>query len=85
MQVGSELRYEGAGLVDASGEYKIGFNGDVSGVPAGEYRVTIKPRDYQELARSNSRSIPETYRDSSTTPLKVTVKEESNTFDFVLR
>jgi hypothetical protein len=85
VQAGSEIRYEGAALVDAKGMYKIGFNGDASGVPAGEYMVTIKPRDYQELANSNSGRIPEKYRDQSTTSLKVTVTEQENTFNFVLR
>lgn len=85
VQAGSELRYEGAALVDARGPYRIGFNGDESGVPAGDYKVTIKPRDYQELANSNSGRIPEKYRDPSSTPLKVTVTEQENTFNFVLR
>ncbi len=85
VKAGGKVRYEGTGLVDAQGQYQIGFNGDSSGVPAGQYKVTIKPRDYQELRPSNSSRIPERYRQSSTTPLEVSVQEEPNTFDFVLQ
>jgi hypothetical protein len=85
VRAGRELRYEGAGLIDAKGDYKVGFNGNDAGVPAGEYKVTIRPRDYQELRNSNSGRIPEAYRDLSTTPLTVTVKEEPNAFNFVLK
>jgi hypothetical protein len=79
------IRYETAGLVDANGRYKIGFNGDHSGAPAGECVVTVQPRDYQELPQSNSKRIPARYRDPSKTPLKVTVKEADNVFNFELR
>jgi hypothetical protein len=85
VKAGGKIRYEGAGLVDARGQYKIGLNGDGAGVPAGDYKVTIKPRDYQELPNSNSNGIPKRYREPSETPLTVTVKEEPNTFDFVLQ
>jgi hypothetical protein len=84
VKAGSKVRYEGAGPVDAQGNYVIGFGGDEAGVPTGEYKVTIKPRDYQELRHSNSAWIPAKYREQSTTPLTVTVKEEDNTFDFEL-
>ena len=80
-----KIRYEGAGQVDANGKYTIGFNGSERGVAAGEYLVTITPRDYQELPNSNSAQIPKQYRDKMTTPLTVTVKEEDNTFDFELQ
>jgi hypothetical protein len=79
-----KVRYEGAGLIDSQGKYKIGFGGDDTGVPAGEYKVTIEPREYQELANSNSERIPKRYRGKSDTPLTVTVEEKDNTFDFVL-
>ena len=79
------IRYEAASLVDAQGRYKLGFNGDHSGAPAGDCRVSIQPRDYQELPKSNSRQIPVRYRDSLKTPLKVTVKEGENTLNFVLK
>jgi hypothetical protein len=85
IEVGSELRYEGAGLVNAQGKYKIGFNGNNAGVPAGEYKVSIAPRDYQELRGSNSNKIPKIYRDQATTPLRKIVKEEENVFDFELK
>jgi hypothetical protein len=85
IKAGGKIRYEGAGQVDAQGRYKVGLNGDGAGVPAGDYKVTIKPRDYQELRNSNSSSIPRRYREPSDTPLTVTVKEESNTFDFELK
>lgn len=85
VKTGGKVRYEGTGLVDVQGKYQVGFNGDKSGVPAGQYKVTIKPRDYQELRQSNSSRIPEPYRELSTTPLTVNVQEEANTFNFVLR
>jgi hypothetical protein len=79
------IRYEAAGLVDANGKYQLGFNGDRSGAPAGECKVTIQPRDYQELPNSNSKRIPARYRDKTKTPLTVAVKEGTNTFDFELK
>ncbi len=85
VKAGSKIRYEGACLVDAQGNYKIGFNGDGAGVPAGQYKVTILPRDYQELPNSNSESIPPQYREKSQTPLTLTVKEEDNTFEIELK
>jgi hypothetical protein len=79
------LRYEAAGLVDAGGNYKLGFNGDNKGVPAGEYKVTIMPRDYQELSNSNSSRIPKGYQQQNTTRLNnITVKEGDNELNFVL-
>ena len=85
VEAGSLIRYEGAGLVDAQGKFKIGFNANNAGVPAGEYKVTINPRDYQELRGSNSSQIPKKYRDQATTPLTRTVKEEANVFNFDLK
>ncbi len=85
IEAGSLIRYEGAGLVDAQGKYKVGFNADNKGVPAGEYKVTINPRDYQELKGSNSNRIPKSYRERGTTPLTRTVKEEENVFNFDLK
>jgi hypothetical protein len=85
VETGSQVRYEGAGLVDAHGKYKIGFNANNAGVPAGEYKVTINPRDYQELRGSNSNRIPRVYRERATTPLTRVVKEEDNVFNFDLK
>lgn len=85
VEVGDQIRFEGSGLVDAQGKYKIGFNGNNLGVPPGEYKVTINPRDYQELKGSNSTRIPKSYREQSTTPLVRTVKEEDNVFNFDLK
>ncbi|HLJ97808.1 MAG TPA: hypothetical protein VKU02_31895 [Gemmataceae bacterium] len=79
------IRYEAAALVDARGQYQLGFNGDHSGAPAGEYKVTIQPRDYQELANSNTKRIPARYRDRSKTPLAASVKEGTNTLNFELK
>ncbi len=79
------IRYEAASLIDADGKYTLGFNGDGSGAAAGDYKVTIMPRDYQELRNSNSQRIPPRYREQATTPLTVAVKEEDNTFNFELK
>jgi hypothetical protein len=80
------IRYETAALVDLKGNYELGFNGDRSGAPAGDYKVTIMPRDYQELRQSNSNRIPARYREQSTTPLtEITVKEGDNVLDFELK
>ena len=82
---GWQVRYEGAGLIDNQGRFKVGFGGNTAGVATGEYKVTIQPREYQELRSSNSGQIPKPYREKDTTPLTVTVEEKENTFDFVLR
>jgi hypothetical protein len=79
-----DIRFDAASLVDANGHYKLGFNGDGKGAAAGEYKVTITPRETSELPRSNSESIPEKYREKSSTPLTVMVAETDNTFDFTL-
>jgi hypothetical protein len=78
-------RYQAAGLIDASGKYKIGFSGNDKGAPEGEYKVTIVPRDYQELQGSNSGRIPARYREVASTPLTATVKEADNVFDFEIK
>ena len=80
-----KIRYEGAGLVDDQGRFKVGLNGDGAGVPAGEYKVTVAPRDYKELPKSNSRRIPAQYRGKDATPLTITVREQENTVDIVLK
>jgi hypothetical protein len=85
VSVGGKVRYEGAGLVDAQGNYKIGFANNDAGVAAGEYKVTIQPREDVELPNSNSSRIPAKYREQSSTPLIVTVKEGDNNFDFDLK
>ncbi|HLN30322.1 MAG TPA: hypothetical protein VK395_21445 [Gemmataceae bacterium] len=77
-------RYEAAGLVDAHGNYVIGFNNDKSGAPTGEYKVRIEPLDYNELKNANSKRIPQKYRSQGSTPLTRTVGEGDNTFDLVL-
>jgi len=85
METHGKMRYEGAGLVDDQGRYKIGLNADGTGVPAGEYKVQVQPREYQELPRSNSSKIPNQFREKDTTPLTLTVKEQDNTFAIVLK
>jgi hypothetical protein len=80
-----QFRYEGAGLINNKGEYKAGLPGKNDGLPPGEYKVTVKPRDYQEISGSNSRQIPAKYRDQGNTPLAVTIEEKENTFNFVLK
>ena len=84
MKVDGKVRYEGSALIDADGNYKIGFNGDGKGVPAGDYKVTIMPRDYRELSNSNSSRIPLNYRSSNETPLTLVVKEGENVFNIEL-
>jgi hypothetical protein len=79
------LRYEAAGLVDEKGNYKLGFNGDGKGVPPGEYKVSVMPRDYQELPNSNSKSIPQRIQDKSTTHLTATVIQGDNELNFELK
>ena len=79
------LRYECADLVDANGNYTLGFNGDKAGAPPGEYKVLIQPREMNELPNSNSQKIPKKYREQGTSPLVVVVKDGENTFDFELK
>jgi hypothetical protein len=76
------IRYDAAGLVDAKGNFKLGLNGDGSGAPRGDYKVSLTPREVQELPNSNSERIPKQYRDKKTTPLTATVKEGDNNFSF---
>jgi hypothetical protein len=85
IEAGRQIRYEAASLVDIQGNYKLGFNGDGSGAPAGEYKVTIMPREYQEPAKSNSKRIPRAYHDRATTPLMATVQEGDNALDFEIK
>lgn len=85
VKAGGKVRYEGASLVDAKGEYKVGFNGDGAGVAPGEYRVWVTPRELNELKNSNSKRIPVAYREPKTTPLTITVGQEENTVDIVLK
>lgn len=87
IQDGRKVRWEGSCLVDANGEYKINYGGGGpgKGLPTGEYKVTVTPREINELRNSNSNRIPKQYQDKSATPLTVTVKEEDNTLDFELR
>ena len=85
IEVGNKIRYESSALIDAKGMYEAGFNGDKSGAVPGEYKVTVMPRDYMELRGSNSSQIPKVYRELKTTPLKLSVKEQDNTFDILLK
>jgi hypothetical protein len=83
--VGSQMRFDGASVVNAKGEYIIGYNGDGKGVPPGDYKVVITPRETAELRNSNSSRIPKPYLEASTTPLTLTVKAEDNTFNIELK
>jgi hypothetical protein len=85
VKVGSKVRFPGSGLVDAKGGYTIGFANDGKGVPPGEYKVTMMPREIQELPNSNSARIPKPYQDKTNSPLTVMVEEGDNTFDFELK
>lgn len=85
VKAGSKLRYEGAGQVDAKGQFAIGLNGNGAGVAAGDYKVTVAPRDYMELRNSNSSRIPPAYRDKMNTPLTITVKEDDNVVNLALK
>jgi hypothetical protein len=81
---GRRVRYEAAGLVDGQGNYKVGLNGNGAGAPEGDYKVTVAPRETQELPGSNVSRIPKQYQETSATPLKATIKAGDNTFDFRL-
>ena len=82
---GGKIRYDAAALVDGEGNYKLGFNGDGSGAPSGDYVVVIEPRELNELPKSNVSQIPSPYKEKATTPLKATVKDGDNKFDFELK
>jgi hypothetical protein len=84
-EAGSKIRYEGGSIVDATGMYTAGRNGDGKGLVPGEYVVTVEPREIGELAGSNSAQIPAKYREKSTSPLKVTVEESDNTINIELK
>jgi hypothetical protein len=80
------LRYECGDVVDAKGNYTIGFNSNKQGAPPGRYWVTITPRDDvgSELKGNNVARIPQKYQSATTTPLVKDVKEGDNQFDFEL-
>ena len=82
---GGLVRYECENLVDRQGTYKLGLNGNERGIPTGEYKVILKPREINEVKNSNSKRIPLRYRDTSRTPLTYNVREGDNTFDIELK
>jgi hypothetical protein len=82
---GGKLRYDGGSLVDARGEYVAGRNGDRKGLVPGEYVVTVGPRELGELPGSNASSVPQSYRDPKTSPLKVTVTDGDNAINIPVR
>jgi hypothetical protein len=84
VEAAGRVRYEAAGLVDGHGNYKIGLNGNGAGAPQGDYKVTVAPRETQELQGSNVNRIPRRYQQLSDTPLKATVQAGENTFNFQL-
>jgi hypothetical protein len=84
-EAGSKLRYDGASVIDAKGEYVAGFNGDKKGLVPGEYVVTVAPREVGELPGSNSAAIPRKFQEQKTTTLKITVAETENKIDIVLK
>lgn len=84
-EVGGKLRFQGGALVDAKGEYTAGRNGDGKGLVPGEYVVTVTPREVGELPGSNSRSIPKSYQEQSTSKLKITVTAGENNINLDLK
>jgi hypothetical protein len=84
-ETGGRLRYEGASIIDAKGEYTAGRNGDRMGLVPGEYVVTVEPRDVGELPGSNSASIPKLFQDKKSSTLKVTVADTDNQIDIALK
>ena len=83
-EVRGKLRFDGGGLVDANGHYVAGRNGDGKGLVPGEYLITVQPREVGELTGSNSRSIPQKYRERSTAS-RISVEERDNTIDLQLK
>jgi hypothetical protein len=83
-QSGKKVRYEVSGLVDTQGHYKLGLNGTDTGAAPGEYKVSFKPRETQELRGSNASRIPKSYHEQWETPVRATVKEGENTLDFII-
>jgi hypothetical protein len=83
-KTGSQVRFECAGLVDAQGNYKLGLNGDGTGAAAGKYKVTVAPRETQELPGSNVSRIAKRYQEGKDTPLTATVKEGDNVINLTL-
>lgn len=84
-EVGGKLRYEGAGLVDANGEFTAGLNGNGAGLVPGDYKVTVKPREIGELPGSNSSRIPKAFQEKGTTTLTAKIEASDNTCNLVLK
>lgn len=85
VEVGSRIRYPGEALVDHQGHYKAGLGGSGNGLVPGEYKVSVKGREIGELKDTNITRVPKPLTDPSATTLRITVKEEANTLDIVLR
>ncbi|MDB5307564.1 MAG: hypothetical protein JWO38_1766 [Gemmataceae bacterium] len=82
---GRKLRFEGAALVDAGGEYKAGRNQDGKGLVPGEYIVTASPREVGELPGSTANRIPKQIQDKKSSSIRITVEETDNRIDIHLK
>ena len=71
----------GTGYTQADGTYKIHYPGDKTGVPAGEYSVSISGSEVDEESGEQIK-IPAKYNRETT--LKRTVVAGDNVFDFEL-
>jgi hypothetical protein len=74
------------------GRYSITEDG---GLPVGEYTITVTPATFEDksdptlppgtISEKKAPNIPEKYRREGSTPLKETVKQGKNEFNFDLR
>ena len=85
VEVGRKLRFDGASLINAQGEYVAGRNLDGKGIVPGDYIVTVIPREVGELPGSNSSQVPKQFQDKQTSTIKITVEEKDNAIDIVLK
>ena len=80
-----------SGLLDSAGNYTL-VTADGPGVPAGDYKVAIRPPvtgdpdelpiDFDPAEQPEYPNIPSKYRSPTNSSLTATVKEDANTFDF---
>ncbi|MDR3108196.1 MAG: hypothetical protein LBU65_00715 [Planctomycetaceae bacterium] len=88
-----------SGITDAAGKYVLQtLLGDVgAGTTPGEYKVSISKNENVETGRTQKETdgtiikeyraenrLPAKYAQTTTSPLSATVKEGTNTFDFIL-
>lgn len=74
-------------ITNAEGKYQVRTI-DGEGLPAGEYRIAVRPAPSDEVGLTKDpgvrKDIPDRYRKSSTSGLSITVTESPSTVDIAM-